>query len=144
MVPGVIGYIPEYRGVTGTPRRLLGLMGPIGGRGEAARAGPRAPPPSPNRTRRGGRRPPSFSLSSFPLPNPFQLGVLPCSRTRKQGRGAAPPPSPIRTRGEGGAAAPWPFLLFPLKPIKAHCFSGNPPVLRFYPKLPWNTSGVRI
>ena len=39
-------------------------------------------------------------------------------------------PSPIRTIGEGGTAAPWPFLLFPLKPIKAHCFSRNYPVLR--------------
>ena len=43
-------------------------------------------------------------------------------------------PSPIRTRGEGGATAPWPFLLFPLKPIKAHCFSRNYPVLRKIPK----------
>ena len=30
--------------------------------------------PSPNRTRRGGRRPPSFSLSSFPSRILFQLG----------------------------------------------------------------------
>ena len=44
-------------------------------------------------------------------------------------------PSPIRTRGEGvGAAAPWPFLFFPLKPIKAHCFSRNYPVLRKIPE----------
>ena len=40
-------------------------------------------------------------------------------------------PSPIRTRGEGGAAA---FFLFPLKPIKAHCFSRNYPVLRKIPE----------
>ena len=43
-------------------------------------------------------------------------------------------PSPIRTEGRGGAAAPWPFLLFPLKPIKAHCFSRNYPVLRKIPE----------
>ena len=43
-------------------------------------------------------------------------------------------PSPYRTRGEGGAAAPWPFLLFPLKPIKAHYFSRNYPVLRKIPE----------
>ena len=43
-------------------------------------------------------------------------------------------PSPIRTRGEGGAAAPWPFLLFPLKPIKAYCFSRNSPALRKIPE----------
>ena len=36
--------------------------------------------------------------------------------------------------GRGGAAAPWPFLLFPLKPIKAHCFSRNYPVLRKIPE----------
>ena len=28
MVPGVIGYIPEYRGVTGTPRGVNGPYGP--------------------------------------------------------------------------------------------------------------------
>ena len=40
-------------------------------------------------------------------------------------------PSPIRTKGEGGAAA---FFLFPLKPIKAHYFSRNYPVLRKIPE----------
>ena len=40
-------------------------------------------------------------------------------------------PSPIRTRGEGGAAA---FFLFPVKPIKAHYFSRNYPVLRKIPE----------
>ena len=39
--------------------------------------------------------------------------------------------SPIRTRGEGGRSL---FLLFPLKPIKAHCFSRNYPVLRKIPE----------
>ena len=28
MVPGVIGYIPEYRGVTGTPPGVIGPHGP--------------------------------------------------------------------------------------------------------------------
>ena len=69
MGSGVIGYMPEYRGVTGTPRRLLGLMGPIGGRGEAAKGQPHAPSlPSPNWTRKVGGRPPFLSSSfSFPL-----------------------------------------------------------------------------
>ena len=67
MVPGVIGYIPEYRGLTGTPRRLLGLMGPIGGRGEAAKGQPRAPPPKSELDKEGGRRPPFLSPLSFPL-----------------------------------------------------------------------------
>ena len=65
MVSGVIGYIPEYR-------RLLGLMGPIGGRGEAAKGQPRAPP-SPNWTRRG-RRPPFLSPSLLPSPLLVQQG----------------------------------------------------------------------
>ena len=39
MVPWVIGYIPEYRGVTGTPGGLMGLMGPKWRREGAARAG---------------------------------------------------------------------------------------------------------
>ena len=60
-----------YRSIEGLPEPLGGLMGhsgPLWRRGEAARAGPRAPPTSPNRTRRGGRRPPFLSPSlSFPL-----------------------------------------------------------------------------
>ena len=80
MVPGVIGYIPEYRGVTGTPRRLLGLMGPIGGRGEAAKGQPRAPPPKSELDKEGGGAPLSFpplspSLSS-PNPTRKREGVL--------------------------------------------------------------------
>ena len=80
MVPGVIGYIPEYQGVHGTPRRLLGLMGPSGGRGEAAKGQPRAPPPSPNWTRRGAAPPLSFPpLSpslSYPNPTRKREGLL--------------------------------------------------------------------
>ena len=72
MVPGVIGYIPEYRGVTGTPP---GVNGPLGPKVEKRRGGqgrPRAPsPPSPNWTRREGRRPPfPFSPLSLPSPSP--------------------------------------------------------------------------
>ena len=68
MVPGVIGYIPEYRGVTGTPGRLLGLMGPIGGRGEAAKGQLRTPPPNSELDKEGGGAPPFLSPSlSFPL-----------------------------------------------------------------------------
>ena len=39
-------------------------------------------------------------------------------------------PSPIRTRGEGGRSRP--FLLFPLKPIKAQYFSQRIPVTLRY------------
>ena len=68
MVLGVIGYIPEYQGVTGTPRRLLGLMGPIGGRGEAAKGQPRARPPKSELDKEGGGAPLFLSPSlSFPL-----------------------------------------------------------------------------
>ena len=69
MVPGVIGYIPEYQGVTGTPR---GVNGPHGPKVEQRRGGqgrPRAPSPSsPNWTRRGAA--PPFP-SSLPPPSPF-------------------------------------------------------------------------
>ena len=87
MVPGVIEYIPEYRGVTGTPRRLLGLMGPIGGRGDAAKGQPRAPPPKCELDKEGGGAPPFLSPSLVPSPLLVQLGVLPSSRSRRQGRG---------------------------------------------------------
>src|SRR3954467_14622132 len=70
--------LPEYRGVTGTPRGLLGHSGPKERREERRKRWPRAPPlPSPNRTREGGRRPPF--PSSPPLSSPlllFQVGVL--------------------------------------------------------------------
>ena len=73
MVPGVIGYIPEYRGVTGTPRRLLGLMGPIGGRGEAAKGQSRTPPPNSELDKEGGA-PPFLSPSLLPSPLLLQHG----------------------------------------------------------------------
>ena len=62
MVPGVVGYIQEYQGVTGTPtpRRLMGLMGPNGGRGEPAKGQPRAPPPKSELDKEGGGAPLSF------------------------------------------------------------------------------------
>src|SRR3954471_12148984 len=71
MVPGVIGYRMEYRGVNG----------PHGPKVEERRGGqgrPRAPSPSsPNWTRRGGRRPPfSCSPSTSPIPTRKREGVL--------------------------------------------------------------------
>ena len=72
MVPGVIGYIPEYRGLSDPhpPRKLLGLMG-LSGK-EIGRLGGGARPPLPQSElgKGRGRRPPfSFllSTSSFPL-----------------------------------------------------------------------------
>ena len=78
MVPGEIGILPEYRegyrnppgakwammGLSGKEKRqpYMGHKGEEEGRpGQAARP----LPPSPNRTRRGGRRPPSFLPSTF-------------------------------------------------------------------------------
>ena len=109
MVPGVIGYIPEYRGVTRTPRRLLGLMGPSGGRGEVAKGQPRAPPPKSELDKEGGGSPLSFpplspSLSS---PTPTWKGgvLLPVGVGLLMGRakGGRPPPPPplLYIRGRG-------------------------------------------
>ena len=55
MVPGVIGYIPEYRGVTGTPRGLLGLMG-------------RGPSPQSELDKEGGGGAPPFLSPSLSFP----------------------------------------------------------------------------
>ena len=86
-------------------------MGLSGRRGEAARAGPRAPPPSPNRTRREGGGALSFSLSLFshlanPIPTriggevllPEGVGLL-LARPMMSGR--PPPLEPLYT--EAGA-----------------------------------------
>ena len=57
MIPGVIGYIPEYRGVTGSPP---GINGPTWALVEKRRGRPPFLlllllfPPSPNPTRKGG------------------------------------------------------------------------------------------
>ena len=100
MVPGVIGYIPEFRGVTGTPRRLLGLMDPIGGRGEEAKGQPHAPPPKSELDKEGGRRPPFLPpLSPFLPPLllgqgkegvllPVGVGLCRCQNRRISGRGS--------------------------------------------------------
>ena len=86
-------------------------------------------PPSPNRTRRGGRRPPFLPLSLL-FPPPLLI---------QQGKGGAPPPSPcpIQTRGEGCEAQPFPPLLFS---TKAHYgpFSpqGVPVTPRYSGKIP--------
>ena len=70
MVPGVIGYIPEYRGVTGTPLEAIGPHGPKVVEEERQQKVARSPPcPNPNWEREGGRPPFSFllSTSSFPF-----------------------------------------------------------------------------
>ena len=68
MVPSGSGIFSEYREVTGTPGNLMGLSGPRWKRGEEARARPHAPPPSPNRTRRGGGAPLPSSPPLLPPP----------------------------------------------------------------------------
>ena len=64
-------------GLPERPRRLLGLMGPIGGRGEEAKGQPRAPPTKSELDKEGGRRPPF----------PFPLTLLPSPLLLQQGRG---------------------------------------------------------
>ena len=79
MVPGVIGYIPEYRGVIGTPR---GVNGPHGPKVEKRRGGqgrPRPPPRVPSWTRIGGggaTSPIPFPLLSFGLSPLFPYGPI--------------------------------------------------------------------
>ena len=108
MVPGVIGYIPEYWGVTGTPRGLLGLMGPSGGRGEAAKGQLRAPPPQSELDKEGGGAPPFLSPSLLPSPLLVQQGregvLLPVGVGLLLARPswpAAPPPLLLYIRGQG-------------------------------------------
>ena len=65
-VPDEIAILPEYREVTGTPRGVNGPTWAKREKREGARRGPRTPPPpSPNRTREGGRRPPFLPLFLF-------------------------------------------------------------------------------
>ena len=128
MVPGVIGYIPEYRGVTGTPR---GVNGPHGPKVEKRRGGqgrPRAPPPL-VRIGQGGGRPPFLPpLSPFLPPLllgqgkegvllPVGVGLLP---------GAPPPgrpPLPPCSFIYGGRGAP---LDTPIDPLDLLAVCGAP------------------
>ena len=82
MVPAVIGYIPEYRGVTGTPRWLMDLIGPKWRRGGAARAG-RAPPPPLDQIGQGGGGAPLSFLPSLPS---FLLSYLDKERRESYSR----------------------------------------------------------
>ena len=67
-VPGEIGILPEYRGVTGTPP---GVIGPTWALREKRRAGqgrPRAPSPLVQfGPKGGGRGQPLLALPFFPL-----------------------------------------------------------------------------
>ena len=98
-------------GVTGTPRRLLGLMGQIGGRGEVAK-GSHAPLPSQVRIGQGrGVAPPFLSSSfSFPLLSYSNMeGGSPTpggSRTPHGARQGSPAPSPSSTPLYMGREAP--------------------------------------
>ena len=74
MVPGEIGILPEYRGVTETPPRVNGPIWALREKRRGGQGRPHSPPPSPNRTRRGvGRRPPP-PFSFPPLPFLLQQG----------------------------------------------------------------------
>ena len=100
-------------GLPEPPRRLLGLMGPSGGRGEAAKGQPRAPPPQVRIGQGGGaRRPPFLSPLSPSLSSPtptWKGGVLlPVGVGLLMGRakGGRPPPPPplLYIRGKGGTS----------------------------------------
>ena len=72
MVPKCIGYFPEYRGVTGTPR---GINGPQWALVEKREVRPEVAPPCPVRIGQGeGAAPPSFLLFS-PLSLLLLLGL---------------------------------------------------------------------
>src|SRR3954469_16349687 len=95
-----------------------------------------------------GRRPTPIGSRTPSFPCPTRRGGRKGERRGRKG-GRCPPPCPIRTRGGGGArpalAAPHLLHIGPIRPITPPGGgSGNPPVLRFYPKLLRNTSGVRI
>src|SRR3954470_3751227 len=97
MVPGEIGILPEYRGGYRNPPGDNGPLWALREKGERGRKGPRAPPPpSPNRTREGGRRPP------FPFPPP-PLSPLLLLRIGKRGS-----PTPGGSRTPPWRAKPWP------------------------------------
>src|SRR3954468_3470667 len=99
MVPSEIGILPEYRGVTGTPRGVNGPLWALREKGERGRKGPRAPPPpSPNRTREGGRRPPP--------PFPFPLHLFPPLLLLRIGKRGSPTPGGSRT--PPWRSKPWP------------------------------------
>ena len=69
MVPGVIGYIPEYRGVTRTPRGGYWALWAQVVEEERRQEVARDPPcPNPNWEREGGGGPPSPSFSHLLLP----------------------------------------------------------------------------
>ena len=72
MVPGVIGYIPEYRGVTGTPRGYWASWAQVVEE-ERQQEVARSPPcPNPNWEREGGAAPlllPSLHLLLPPSPS---------------------------------------------------------------------------
>ena len=73
-VPGKFRIKLEYQGITGTPRGVNGPHGPKVEKRRGCQGRPRAPsPPSPNWTRREGRRPPFLPLLSPFLP-PLLLG----------------------------------------------------------------------
>src|SRR3954463_11419353 len=100
-------------GVTGTPRGLMGHMGPKWRRGGAARGWPRAPSPLVRIGQGGGRRPPfPLSLSLFPPPVhpiPTWFGGNPTPGGRRAprpapSRQAAPSPLSLYIRGQGGTS----------------------------------------
>ena len=85
----------------------------------------------------------------LPFPSPTRKRRGKEREGEGEGKGAAPPsPSPTRIPPGRGRTTSWllPSLSpqGPLRPKTSPGGSGNPPALRFNPKLLRNTSGVRI
>ena len=100
MVPGVIGYILEYRGVTGTPPPGGGVIGPHGPKvveEERQQEVARSPPcPNPNWEREGGVAPLLLVGIGKGGQNLLGVGLPPLGTPPPLGR--PPPPSSLYIR----------------------------------------------
>ena len=106
---GLLDIYQSTGGIPEPPRRLMGLMGPSGRRGEAAKGQPRPPPPQVRIGQGGGAAPPlSFPPLSPSLSSPtltWKGGVLlPVGVGFLMGRakGGRPPPPPPLLYIQGG------------------------------------------
>ena len=74
MVPGVIGYIPEYPGVTGTPPEAIGPHRPNWWKRRGIQGAAARPSPPKSELDKEGAPPPFLSSSLLPSPLLVQQG----------------------------------------------------------------------